>query len=114
SVSAPQSATTPPTTQTPINASGCGTWPAIDAGDRKIPDPIVVPMTTAIALQSPRLRGSVRSSLFVTLCEQSDLAAGVPEEHRLVVLEAAGANVGDQRRESFCGVSVIDEDGLIA
>jgi hypothetical protein len=28
------------------------------AGDRKIPEPIVVPTRTAIALQRPRVRGS--------------------------------------------------------
>src|SRR3954471_22544777 len=58
SASAPQSAGAPPTTQTVSRGSGPGKRVAILAGDRKMPEPIVVPMTTATALHKPRRRGS--------------------------------------------------------
>src|SRR5215831_17152758 len=58
SVSAPQSATTPPAIQTPKRGSGPGRRFVTLAGVRKMPDPIVMPMTTAMALHSPRRRGS--------------------------------------------------------
>ena len=58
SVSAPHSATMPPAIQTPNSGSGPGSRRAIPAGVRKMPEPIVMPMTTAIALHSPSRRGS--------------------------------------------------------
>ena len=58
SVSAPQSASAPPTTHTESRGSGPGSRSVMLAGERKIPEPIVVPMTTATALHSPNRRGS--------------------------------------------------------
>src|SRR5262252_4371416 len=58
-VSAPQSATTPPATHTPNKGRGPGSRFAIPAGVRKMPEPMVMPMTTATALQRPSCRGSV-------------------------------------------------------
>jgi hypothetical protein len=40
------------------SGSGPGIRSAIPAGDRKIPEPMVDPTTTAIALQRPIRRGS--------------------------------------------------------
>jgi hypothetical protein len=48
----------PPATHTAIIGSGPGSLSAIPAGDRKIPDPIVDPITTAVALHTPSLRWS--------------------------------------------------------
>src|SRR6476659_4555123 len=58
SVSAPHNATTPPAIQTPNTASGPGSRFVTPAGVRKIPLPIVMPTTTAIALHKPSRRGS--------------------------------------------------------
>lgn len=44
--------------QTVSSGAGPGNRLAMLAGERKIPEPIVVPMTTATALQSPSRRGS--------------------------------------------------------
>src|ERR1043166_5639874 len=49
----------PPAIQMEKTGSGPGRRFATLAGVRKIPDPIVVPMTTATALQRPRERGRV-------------------------------------------------------
>src|SRR5689334_7752708 len=57
SASAPHMASKPPTTQTDSIAPGPGSRFAIPAGDRKIPDPIVMPTTTVIAPNRPRRRG---------------------------------------------------------
>src|SRR5215831_10681852 len=59
SVRAPQSATTPPAIHTLKSGNGPGSRFAMPAGVRKIPEPIVMPMTTATALQRPSCRGSV-------------------------------------------------------
>ncbi len=58
SVSAPHSATIPPAIQTPKSGSGPGNRFVTLAGVRKIPEPIVMPTTTAMALHRPRRRGS--------------------------------------------------------
>ena len=58
SVSAPQSANSPPAIQTAMSGSGPGSLSAMPAGDRKIPEPIVEPMSTATALQRPSWRWS--------------------------------------------------------
>ena len=39
------------------SASGSGTFCAMPAGDRKMPEPIVMPMTSATELQRPSVRG---------------------------------------------------------
>src|SRR6185503_13518510 len=56
--SAPHIARMPPTTQTASIAPGPGKRFAMPAGERKIPDPIVIPMTMVTALQRPRRLGS--------------------------------------------------------
>src|SRR5690348_11379625 len=54
---APQSAKSPPTAQTVSIGAGPGSFAAIPAGERKIPEPIVDPTRTATAVQRPILRG---------------------------------------------------------
>ena len=49
----------PPITHSAIISVGLGTFCAIPAGERKIPEPIVMPMTSATELQRPRVRGSL-------------------------------------------------------
>ena len=56
-VRAPHRAKSPPVAQTAISGRGPGSLSAMPAGDRKMPEPIVVPTRTAIALQSPKRRG---------------------------------------------------------
>src|SRR5918993_3299926 len=57
--SAPQRTIRPPTIQTASIMVGSGTRVAMPAGVRKIPPPMVMPMTIPIELQSPRRRTSV-------------------------------------------------------
>jgi len=57
-VSAPHSVTAPPSTQLSRNSGTSSTRWAIVAGVRKIPLPMVEPMTTATALHRPSRRGS--------------------------------------------------------
>src|SRR5262245_3053514 len=57
--SAPQSVMIPPTTHRATTSPGCGTFWAIPAGDRKMPDPIVIPTTSATELQRPSVRGNL-------------------------------------------------------
>ncbi len=40
------------------------------AGDRKMPEPIVIPMTNATELQSPNVRGSLVGVVEVALMER--------------------------------------------
>src|SRR5215207_6848899 len=58
SESAPHIASIPPTTHTASMAPGPGNLFAMPAGDRKIPDPMVIPTTIETALHSPRRLGS--------------------------------------------------------
>ena len=58
SVSAPHSTKMPPKSHTESSGSGPGSLSAMPAGDRKIPEPIVEPMSTATALKRPSRRGS--------------------------------------------------------
>src|SRR5262249_32730534 len=75
SVSAPQSATTPPAIQTPKSGTGPGSRFVTLAGVRKMPEPIVMPMTTAMALHRPRRRGS---SVTGASREPLGRASGIP------------------------------------
>ena len=54
--SAPHREINPPRSHTPSIISGSGTRPAITAGVRKIPDPIVTPITRPIDDQKPSRR----------------------------------------------------------
>jgi hypothetical protein len=45
---------------------------AIPAGDRKIPEPIVVPTRTAMALHSPKRRGNSVLALEFVLVEETE------------------------------------------
>src|SRR5204863_8341682 len=54
--SAPHIVTAPPRPQTASIVSGSGTRAAMAAGVRKMPEPIVMPMTNPIELQKPRRR----------------------------------------------------------
>src|SRR5207247_2986374 len=56
-VSAPHSVAAPPSTQLSRNSGTSSTRCAIEAGVRKMPLPMVEPITTATALQRPRRRG---------------------------------------------------------
>ena len=62
SVSAPQSAKIPPAAHTASIGRGPGSLSAMPAGERKIPEPIVEPMTTATALQKPMRRARTGAS----------------------------------------------------
>jgi hypothetical protein len=62
-VSAPHSATIPPAIQTANSGTGPGSLFVTLAGVRKIPEPMVMPMTTAIALHKPRRRGSAAAEV---------------------------------------------------
>ena len=55
---APHSTITPPRIQTPIIQTGSGTRSAMPAGVRKMPPPIVMPITRPIELTSPSERTS--------------------------------------------------------
>ena len=57
--SAPHSTISPPSTQTPIINTGSGTRVAMPAGVRKMPPPMVMPITRPIELKRPSLRTSV-------------------------------------------------------
>ena len=57
--SAPQSTIRPPSTQTPSMNTGSGTRVAMPAGVRKMPPPIVMPITRPIELHRPNLRTRV-------------------------------------------------------
>jgi hypothetical protein len=48
----------PPTTQSSSMSVGSGTFCAMPAGDRKMPEPIVMPITSATELQRPNVRGN--------------------------------------------------------
>ena len=58
---APHSVTMPPATHRAIISPGFGTFCAIPAGERKMPDPIVMPTTSATELHNPSVRGSLSS-----------------------------------------------------
>src|SRR5262245_13027411 len=49
----------PPMIQSSSISRGSGTFWAIPAGERKMPEPIVIPTTSATELHSPRVRGSL-------------------------------------------------------
>ncbi len=57
--SAPHSTINPPSTHTPIIRTGSGTRVAMPAGVRKMPPPIVMPITRPIELKRPSLLTSV-------------------------------------------------------
>jgi hypothetical protein len=57
--SAPHSTMTPPSTQTPSMKTGSGTRVAMPAGVRKMPPPIVMPITRPIELRRPSRRTRV-------------------------------------------------------
>jgi hypothetical protein len=66
----------PPAAHKPSTTSGSGTLAATPAGDRKIPEPIVMPMTIAAALQIPSVRGSVDGTVNgVSICVRLVLTA---------------------------------------
>ena len=73
-VRAPQSASAPPTTHTESSGTGPGSRSVMLAGERKMPEPIVVPMTTATALQSPNRRGSADGGSTVVESRMSQYA----------------------------------------
>ena len=62
----------PPVAQTAIRGNGPGSLSAIPAGDRKIPEPIVVPTRTAMALHSPKRRGNSVLALEFVLVEETE------------------------------------------
>ncbi len=54
---APKKLKMPPTTQTASMRTGAGTATAISEGDRKIPEPMIPPMTIMMTSQRLRTRG---------------------------------------------------------
>src|SRR5579862_8758365 len=109
-VSAPQSARMPPTTHTAINAVGVGSRFAIAAGERKMPEPMVVPTTTTSASTRPIRRGSASDR--GDSRKETDLSTGVPEENRLVLAPAPGRHPTQHRGQSLGAVCVVDEEPL--
>src|SRR5437588_3557078 len=79
-VSAPHSASSPPNTHTSSISTGSGTRPAITAGVRKMPPPMVEPTSTATALQKPRRRGR-RSPQRSVIGGSGDVGMGAPNIH---------------------------------
>ena len=71
-VRAPQSAKMPPVAQTARRGNGPGSLSAIPAGDRKMPEPIVVPTRTAIALHRPNRRGNSVLAPVPVLVEETE------------------------------------------
>src|SRR5947209_13616150 len=55
------SASRPPRTQTPIAGMNSGIFSATAAGFLKTPEPMTVPITTAVVIHGPRTRGSAES-----------------------------------------------------
>src|SRR5215472_42409 len=104
-VSAPHRASTPPTIQTAIKADGEGRRFAIAAGDRNIPEPIVVPTTTMRASKRPMRRGRDSG-------KETDLAARVPKQYELLRSEPFCSDPGDQSTEGFRCVGVVHEQRL--
>ena len=84
-VSAPHKASAPPTIQIEKSGSGPGSRSAMLAGERKMPEPIVVPMTTATALHKPSRRGSAEGGSTVV-----DSGMGQYARLRVVVGEGRG------------------------
>jgi len=80
--SAPHSAITPPTSQTPSIADALGTRAAIVAGVRKIPEPIVMPITMPTELQKPRRRLSPSPTLTDVLTVIRDGTSVREDRHR--------------------------------
>ena len=62
---APHNVMAPPATHRPIITKGLGAWREIPAGDRKIPEPMVMPTTSATELHSPSVRGRRPSGTFI-------------------------------------------------
>src|SRR5262249_21401017 len=56
--SAPSRASKPPSTHTPATSPKEGTFSAIDCGFLKMPEPITVPTTRAVAMNGPKARTS--------------------------------------------------------
>src|SRR5215211_7327287 len=78
SVSAPHSANSPPATHTDMSGSGPGSLSAMPAGERKIPEPIVEPTSTATALQRPswRVRDGAGASAGAGILAGADIREG--------------------------------------
>jgi hypothetical protein len=66
----------PPAIHTPNKGKGPGSFLAIPAGVRKIPDPIVMPMTTATALHRPSRRGSASAGVLDSLIDWAEVRRG--------------------------------------
>src|SRR2546429_60544 len=98
-VSAPHSASSPPSTHTTSMSTGSGTRPAITAGVRKIPPPIVEPTSTATALQKPSRRGRRSPQRSIIDGSGGDVGMGAPNIHfrtHDATLHAARLDRGDR------------------
>ena len=71
--SAPHRTISPPRTQTPSIHTGSGTRVAMPAGVRKMPPPMVMPITRPIELQRPsrrtRVAAMVEHGIAITPCD---------------------------------------------
>src|SRR6476469_8074234 len=83
SVSAPQRTKIPPVTQMARSGSGPGSLSAMPAGERKIPEPMVEPTRTAMALHIPSRRGSADA--------RENVESGVGDEEELVSAKSGSA-----------------------
>ena len=100
-VSAPQRANSPPATHTAIIGSGPGSLAAMPAGDLKMPDPMVDPMTTATALQTPSLRCSsfLRGTSAMDIRQLYRAGSGCARGGEAVTTAVRGFGLSDQSVE---------------
>src|SRR5579862_3130503 len=104
-VRAPHNARMPPTTQTAMNAVGDGNRFAIDAGERKMPEPIVVPTTTTRASKRPIRRGSDSR-------KEADLSTCVPEENGLLLTPPPSRHPTEHGGKSLRRIRIVDEQAF--
>src|SRR5262245_8270015 len=114
--SAPQRTINPPSTQTANIQAGSGTRAAIDAGVRKIPLPIVMPMTMPTEVQKPRRRSSVgigeQANLKTRLEVKPEHELQLPHETCLRVRSAevrVAKRVGGLKRAHVRTIQQIDD-----
>ncbi len=94
--SAPHSVIRPPTTHNASMSVGSGTFCAMPAGDRKIPEPMVIPTTSATELQRPSVRGSRSEETDVVAMSRASLAPPSPAPRTSVPSSfRRGTEVGD-------------------
>src|SRR3989440_3661591 len=98
-VTAPRRPSSPPSPHTTSMSTGSGTRPAITAGVRKTPPPIVEPTSPATALQKPSRRGRRSPQRSIIDGIGGDVGMGAPNIHfrtHDATLHAARLDRGDR------------------